>query len=311
MGLFQLRRGIHLLHPLVSTGGVIAAFAEGHMDAEYQGGQLIKPFSSDVVAGYIDPAWNWSTVVGEVNKRYMEGTHRAWCSGGRGEFGCCAPPHNNHEGQRSISSCGRLGCVLRRWVLEGGRFGAETGCGWCHESHGWQAEWTDRMGRPQTTPETDLFCFSQGERTEFIASGGSGVVMEDGTLVFPQMAVNEAEDVCSMIICLTDSGSAWALSEYISPAKCLNPHVTEWEGSLLMIVDCENGQRVYESRDMGTAWTEAIGTLSAVWVNARSGVSQKESLRVDALITATIEERKVMLYTQRGYASGKKRATAF
>ncbi|RNC57381.1 trans-sialidase, partial [Trypanosoma cruzi] len=47
-----------------------------------------------------------------------------------------------------------------------------------------------------------------------------------------------------------------------------------------------------------------------VWVNARSGVPQKESLHVDALITATIEEREVMLYTQRGHASGKKRATA-
>ncbi|EKF30887.1 trans-sialidase, putative [Trypanosoma cruzi marinkellei] len=53
---------------LVSAGGVMAAFAEGHMDAEYQGGQLIKPFSSDVVAGYIDSAWNWSTLVGEVKK---------------------------------------------------------------------------------------------------------------------------------------------------------------------------------------------------------------------------------------------------
>ncbi|RNC34590.1 putative trans-sialidase [Trypanosoma cruzi] len=43
---------------------------------------------------------------------------------------------------------------------------------------------------------------------------------------------------------------------------------------------------------MGTAWAEAIGTLSAVWANARSEVSQKESLCVDALITATIEEGK-------------------
>ncbi|RNF12499.1 trans-sialidase [Trypanosoma cruzi] len=78
-----------------------------------------------------------------------------------------------------------------------------------------------------------------------------------------------------------------------------------------MIVDCEDGRRVCESRDMRTAWTEAIGTLSGVWVNARSGVSQKESLRVDFLITATIEEgRKVMLCTQRGHASVKKRATA-
>ncbi|RNC34923.1 putative trans-sialidase [Trypanosoma cruzi] len=59
---------------LVSAGGVIAAFFEGRMDAEYQGGQLIISFSSDVVAGCIDSAWNWSTVVGEVNER-MHGGH--------------------------------------------------------------------------------------------------------------------------------------------------------------------------------------------------------------------------------------------
>ncbi|RNC36112.1 putative trans-sialidase [Trypanosoma cruzi] len=134
--------------------------------------------------------------------------------------------------------------------------------------------------------------------------------MEDGTFVFPLMTKDEAEDVCSMTICSTYNGSTWALSEDISPAECHNSRITEWEGSLLMIVDCESGQRVYGSRDMGTAWTEAIGALSAVWVNARSGVSQKESLRVDALMTATIEGRKFMLCTQRGHASGKKRATA-
>ncbi|RNC33844.1 putative trans-sialidase, partial [Trypanosoma cruzi] len=59
---------------LISAGGVIAAFAEGHMDAEYQGGQVSKLFSSAFVAGYIDSEWNWSTVVGEVNKR-MHGGH--------------------------------------------------------------------------------------------------------------------------------------------------------------------------------------------------------------------------------------------
>ncbi|RNF05159.1 trans-sialidase [Trypanosoma cruzi] len=62
---------------------------------------------------------------------------------------------------------------------------------------------------------------------------------------------------------------------------------------------------------MRTAWAEAIGTLSGVWVNARSGVSQKKSLHLHAFITATIEEgRRVMLCTQRGHASGKKRTTA-
>ncbi|EKF27921.1 trans-sialidase, putative, partial [Trypanosoma cruzi marinkellei] len=162
-------------------------------------------------------------------------------------------------------------------------------------------------GATPNTLETDLFCFSRGEWTEFIASGGSGVVMEDGTLVFPLMTGNGTEDVYSMIIYSTDNGSAWALSEDISPAECLNPRVTEWEGPLLMIVDCEDGQRVHESRDTGATWTETIGTLSGVWVNARSGASQKECLHVDALITATIEGGRVMLYTRRGHASGEEK----
>ncbi|EKF99471.1 trans-sialidase, putative, partial [Trypanosoma cruzi] len=102
----------------------------------------------------------------------------------------------------------------------------------------------------------------------------------------------------------TDNGSAWALSKGMSPAGCLNPRVTEWEGSLLMIVDCVDGQRVYESRDMGTTWTEAIGTLPGVWTKPQSFLWDL-SLRVDALIAATIEGRKVMLYIQRGYTSGE------
>ncbi|RNF11085.1 trans-sialidase [Trypanosoma cruzi] len=53
-------------------------------------------------------------------------------------------------------------------------------------------------------------------------SGGSGVVMEDGTPVFPVVAFGD-NDVCSIIIYSTDNGSAWALSEDISPAECLNP----------------------------------------------------------------------------------------
>ncbi|EKF28196.1 trans-sialidase, putative, partial [Trypanosoma cruzi marinkellei] len=53
---------------LVSAGGVIAAFAEGHINAQYTAdGNLSKPISSDVVAGYLDAKWNWSALVGKVN----------------------------------------------------------------------------------------------------------------------------------------------------------------------------------------------------------------------------------------------------
>ncbi|EKF38042.1 trans-sialidase, putative, partial [Trypanosoma cruzi marinkellei] len=53
---------------LVSAGGVIAAFAEGHIHAQPPAdGNLSKPISSDVVAGYLDAKWNWSALVGKVN----------------------------------------------------------------------------------------------------------------------------------------------------------------------------------------------------------------------------------------------------
>ncbi|EKG00267.1 trans-sialidase, putative [Trypanosoma cruzi] len=116
-------------------------------------------------------------------------------------------------------------------------------------------------GDPKPLPKRFSSAFHEGEWTEFIASGGAGVVMEDGTPVFPLMAKDEAEDFYFMIVHSTDSGCTWLLCEDISPAKCLDPCVTGWKESLLMIVDCENGRRVYESRGMGTAWTEAIGAL--------------------------------------------------
>ncbi|PBJ69756.1 trans-sialidase [Trypanosoma cruzi cruzi] len=148
----------------------------------------------------------------------------------------------------------------------------------------------------------------EGKLTELFAAGGSGILMEDGTLVFPLMAKSGNGDFYSMIIYSKEDGENWLLSTDVSPAKCYHPRITEWEGSLLMIVDCEDEQNVYESRDMGTAWTEAIGTLPGVWVKSQSFFSDLK-LRVDALITATIEEgRKVMLCTQRGYASEKNKA---
>ncbi|ESS55874.1 trans-sialidase [Trypanosoma cruzi Dm28c] len=108
-----------------------------------------------------------------------------------------------------------------------------------------------------------------------------------------------------MIIYSKENGSAWALSKGVSPANSGAPRITEWEGSLLMIVDCENDQAVYESRDMGTTWTEAIGKLPGVWTKSQSEDYPDGVWHVDALITATIEERKVMLCTQGGHALGK------
>ncbi|RNE97037.1 putative trans-sialidase [Trypanosoma cruzi] len=45
-------------------------------------------------------------------------------------------------------------------------------------------EWGD----PKPLSKRISSAFHEGERTEFIASGGAGVVMEDGIIVFPLMA---------------------------------------------------------------------------------------------------------------------------
>ncbi|RNC37783.1 trans-sialidase, partial [Trypanosoma cruzi] len=59
------RRDLFVSPSLVSAGGVIAAFAEGHIDAKKPHTESTNP-SSDVVAEYIDSAWEWPTLVEKV-----------------------------------------------------------------------------------------------------------------------------------------------------------------------------------------------------------------------------------------------------
>ncbi|EAN90065.1 putative trans-sialidase, Group II [Trypanosoma cruzi] len=297
---------------LVSAGGVIAAFARGNINAQYAAdGKVIKPISSDVVAEYIDSLWDWSTLVGKVSEStWKANTVLGTTDGTDNRVGIFYRPTTTTKGNKVF-----LLAVSFEMLKE-------SGGNWKRDSldlklvvgdvtkptDSEQSKWIT-WGTPTLLSQTTLKTPKAGLK-DFASSGGSGVLMEDGTLVFPLTAKSEAEDVCSMIIYSTDNGEKWMLSNGTSPERCGAPRITEWEGSLLMIVDCENGQRVYESRDMGTTWTEAIGTLPGVWAKLQPEVPQDVSLRVEALITATIEGRKVMLYIQRGYASREKRATA-
>ncbi|KAF5215707.1 hypothetical protein ECC02_011573 [Trypanosoma cruzi] len=77
-----------------------------------------------------------------------------------------------------------------------------------------------------------------------------------------------------------------------------------------MIVQCKDDQSVFESRDMGKTWTEAVRTLPGVWVMSQPGVRLYKIFRVGALITATIDGRKVMLYIQRGYPTQEQKDKA-
>ncbi|ESS61292.1 trans-sialidase [Trypanosoma cruzi Dm28c] len=143
-----------------------------------------------------------------------------------------------------------------------------------------------------------------------IGGGGSGVKMEDGTLVFPvegtrkkttnQVDTEKDEKTVSLIIHSLKDANSWKLSKGMSDGGCSDPSVVEWkkEDKLIMMTACDDGRRrVYESVDKGESWTEALGTLSRVWCN-KQGEGAK-GVR-SGFITATIDgedNRNVMLVT--------------
>ncbi|EKG00595.1 trans-sialidase, putative [Trypanosoma cruzi] len=146
---------------LVSAGGVIGAFAEGHMNAEYQGGQLSRPFLSGVVAGCIDSVWNWSTVVGKVNER-MHGGHTLCLEQRRERRVCvlCSAPQQSRRATECFFLREALMCPTKVCV---------------GEMAAWSRNWFWAMsliprvgsrvdgssGATPNTLETDLFCFSR------------------------------------------------------------------------------------------------------------------------------------------------------
>ncbi|RNC45467.1 amastigote surface protein 4, partial [Trypanosoma cruzi] len=138
-----------------------------------------------------------------------------------------------------------------------------------------------------------------------IGSGGSGVQMEDGTLVFPLEGTKKlngaAEDgkttTVSLIIHSLKDIASWKLSKGMSADGCSHPSVVEWEkDKLMMMTACDDGRRrVYESGDKGESWTEALGTLSRVWGNKKG---EKVELVGSGFTTAKIgDNRDVMLIT--------------
>ncbi|RNC48552.1 trans-sialidase-like protein [Trypanosoma cruzi] len=298
---------------LASAGGVIAAFAEGRVYREYQVGRQKEKNSSDIVVGYIDSSWGWSTLVGKVNEStWRAHTVLGTTDGVDNRVDDVFNPTTTTKGNKVFLLAGSFyehKQTVGNRTYSGFKTQLELVVGDVREPTSSKQSERIKWGSLRSPLNGSTIAAHKGNLTRFLAAGGAGVVMEDGTLVFPVMAKSGNDGYCSMIIYSKDNGSTWSLSEGISPANCTDPRVTEWDGSLLMIVNCKSSQRVYESRDMGTTWTRAIGTLSGVWVNSRLYFWDL-SLRVEALITATIEGRKVMLYTQRGSFSGEKRERA-
>ncbi|EKF28601.1 trans-sialidase, putative [Trypanosoma cruzi marinkellei] len=140
--------------------------------------------------------------------------------------------------------------------------------------------------------------------TSVIGSGGAGVKMSDGTLVFPLEGKKEesgAEEAVSLILYSLKDTNNWTLSKGIFADGCSDPSIVEWKDKkLIMMTACDGGRRrVYESGDKGESWTEALGTLSRVWGNKQKGPDKGVG---SGFTTAKIEDRDVMLVTLPAYS---------
>ncbi|ESS60370.1 trans-sialidase [Trypanosoma cruzi Dm28c] len=145
--------------------------------------------------------------------------------------------------------------------------------------------------------------------TRLTGGGGSGVTMEDGTLLFPVEGTRKVETAgdtetdektVSLIIHFLEDTNNWKLSKGIPDGGCSDPSVVEWKDEkLMMMTACDDGRRrVYESGDKGESWTEALGTLSRVWGNKQDeGVKAVRSGFITATIDGDEDNRNVMLVT--------------
>ncbi|RNF01608.1 trans-sialidase [Trypanosoma cruzi] len=162
-----------------------------------------------------------------------------------------------------------------------------------------QIHWKDTDGVPCTIGD------QHESLSQLIGGGGSGVQMNDGTLVFPVEATKKGDagkdgKTVSLILYSSKEVTNWNLSKGMSDVGCSDPSVVEWKDKLMMMTACDDGRRrVYESGDKGESWTEALGTLSRVWGNKHEGHEKRVG---SGFITAKIDNRDVMLVTLPVYA---------
>ncbi|RNC44496.1 sialidase-like protein [Trypanosoma cruzi] len=136
--------------------------------------------------------------------------------------------------------------------------------------------------------------------TELIGGGGSGVVMRDGTIVFPMQA--KGKDGTSFLLSMSfdPSDKKWELS-YETPGKgCRDPTLVRWEkyeygAELFMMAHCAGGYYdVYMSTPHGVNWNGHFQPITRVWGNSHN---RKGHGVQSGSTTAIIEGKEVMLIT--------------
>ncbi|KAF5226246.1 hypothetical protein ECC02_000809 [Trypanosoma cruzi] len=296
-----------------SFGVASPVIAGGVMAVATTGGFLRDPviylYQTDILAEYFNPAWDWSFLAAKVSKDTWR-AYTVFHTANETELvGVARLPATIGKGNKVFLLVGsyeqKYDGATKKWTTDGKDIKLIVGD--AKPSTDRRESGTIIWGDPtsllqQLTPQT------QTNLKNLEPSGGAGVLMENGTLVFSLSGPNEKGERSNRITYSTDEGKTWVFPAGTPPAHCVGISITEWDkGQILMVAECLGGRKVYESLDMGRTWTEAVGTLPGVWINSRSGARWAIDLSVGSLTTATIEEVRVMLYTHKRYRTLEKR----
>ncbi|ESL05402.1 hypothetical protein TRSC58_06951 [Trypanosoma rangeli SC58] len=192
-------REFFALPSLASAGGVLVALATGHDVFLASHDDHVSVDYTDVVAGYIGPAENWLSFVAEVNANKWK-------------------PYSVFSMSIQVENKPHVKCVLKPtavakgnkvFLLVGGhykKFDPSSKC-WIVLAQGLDllvGEATQdkviQWGEPTSLLLQIESTAEQRGLDQFVGGGGSGVVMEDGTLVFPVTVRNAVADTVTMII---------------------------------------------------------------------------------------------------------------
>ncbi|EKF29519.1 trans-sialidase, putative [Trypanosoma cruzi marinkellei] len=140
---------------------------------------------------------------------------------------------------------------------------------------------------------------------ETVAGGGSGAVLQDGTIAFPIQATDKDGRSLLMTIHLDPSKNEWIFSRKVVGNDCRDPPIVEWEDEYLLLMgSCGGGYNdVYKSVASGINMGGPFHPITRVWGNSRD---RKGYGVRNGFITTTIEGKKVILFTTPVYLEDAK-----
>ncbi|PWV16725.1 putative trans-sialidase, Group II [Trypanosoma cruzi] len=294
---------------IVVAGEVIVAIAEGekkHNDPQHP---AAKTPAVDIVAGYLNATEPWPSMVAYITSSKWHAQTVFARETPKDGLGMAILPTTLSKGRNLFLLVGSY------YFARDSSTQQLTKVGWdIHLVKGEATPFTE--GEPSKgiqwgTPQSLLGLISA--RTEklglyrFFGAGGSGIVLERGWLVFPVTALSEGGKTVFIIYSKND-GSDWDVATGTPPGHCMDPLIAEWEEKLLMIIECADGRKVFQSSDVGAAWTEAPGVLSRLWTSKPN--PRGPNFVLGDLITLKVGIRSLVLYTQKGFPPGEGKANA-